>query len=99
MPEISFVNQNRKITVEQGANLREAAIKEYVSLYPHIFKILNCRGHALCGTCVVEIVSGQIDPPNDSEKKKLKKKLAKNPKLRLACQLTIKNDLEVRTHV
>lgn len=99
MPEITFVKQNRKITVEMGANLREASIKEYLSIYPHIFKILNCRGNALCGTCTVEIVSGPVDPPNDSEKKKLKKKLEKNPNIRLACQLAVKGDLAIRTHL
>ncbi|MFQ5672450.1 MAG: 2Fe-2S iron-sulfur cluster-binding protein [Nitrospinales bacterium] len=99
MPVVSFVNQKRKITVETGANLREAAIKEYISVYPHVFKILNCRGNSLCGTCAVEIVSGQVDPPNDREKEKLKNRLKKNPNIRLACQLTVKDDLEVRTHI
>jgi len=99
MPEISFVKQNRKITVENGANLRSAAIHEYLSIYPHIFKILNCRGNSLCGTCAVEIVSGKVDPPNDREKEKLGGKLKKNPNIRLACQLTVNGDLEVRTHI
>ena len=44
MPTIEFVREKRVIEVEQGVNLREAAIREYISLYPHILKILNCRG-------------------------------------------------------
>lgn len=99
MPEISFIKQKRKIIVEAGANLREAAIKEYLSVYPHLFKILNCRGNSLCGTCAVEIVSGQVDPPDEKEQQKLKGRLKKNPNIRLACQLTVNNDLEVRTHI
>ena len=99
MPVISFIKQNRTLTVESGTNLREAAIKEYLSIYPHLFKILNCRGNSLCGSCAVEIVSGQADPPSEKEQHKLKSQLKKNPNIRLACQLTVKEDLEVRTHI
>ena len=98
MPEIEFVREKRVISVEAGANLREAAIKEYISLYPHILKILNCRGRGLCTSCVVEIVSGEADPPNEVEREKIKKKLEKNPNLRLGCQVTVNRDIKVRTH-
>ncbi len=99
MPEVSFTNQNMKINVEPGTNLREAAIKEYISIYPHVFKILNCRGRGLCVSCVVEVVSGEVDPPNEIELEKLKKKRDKNPNLRLGCQITVNSDLEIKTHV
>lgn len=85
--------------MKEGANLRESAIREYISLYPHIFKILNCRGRGLCTSCKVEIVSGTVDPPNDLEKDNLKEKNEQNPKLRLGCQVTVKKDIQVRTHV
>ena len=98
MPEISFITEQRKINVDSGVNLREAAIKEFVSVYPHIFKILNCRGQAMCGTCAVEIVSGRVDPAGDEEKKKIAKKLGKNSNIRLACQVIVKEDITVRTH-
>ena len=98
MPTIEFVRENRTISVEAGANLREVAIKEYISLYPHILKILNCRGRGLCTSCVVEIVSGEVDPPNEVENDKIKKKLDKNPNTRLGCQVTVNQDLKVRTH-
>ena len=99
MPEVSFTNQNIKINVERGTNLREAAIKEYISIYPHVFKILNCRGRGLCVSCVVEVVSGEVDPPNEIELEKLKKKRDKNPNLRLGCQINVNSDLEIKTHV
>ena len=99
MPVISFIKQNRELAVESDANLREAAINEYLSVYPHLFKILNCRGNSLCGTCAVEIVSGQVDPPNEKEEQKLKGRLKKNPNIRLACQLTVKGDMAIRTHI
>lgn len=97
MPQIEFVKEKRFVSVEAGTNLREAAIKEYISLYPHIFKILNCRGRGLCTSCVVEILSGKVNPPDEIESQKMKKKLEGNPNLRLGCQITVDNDIKVRT--
>ncbi|NIQ01074.1 MAG: 2Fe-2S iron-sulfur cluster binding domain-containing protein, partial [Nitrospinaceae bacterium] len=74
MLEIYFENKKRKIKVQEGENLREAAIRHKLSIYPHIFKILNCRGRGLCTSCAVEIVSGDIAPRNEIEQEKLKKK-------------------------
>ena len=99
MPEIEFVREKRVVTVEPGANLREVAIREYISLYPHILKILNCRGRGLCTSCVVEIVSDEMDSISEIEKEKIQKKLKKNPNLRLGCQVTVNHDIKVRTHV
>ena len=96
MLEVQFENQNRTIKVEPGANLREAAIKNKLSVYPHIRKILNCRGRGLCTSCRVEIVSGKVDPRNDVENEKLAKK---SSNIRLACQVTVNDNLVVRTHV
>lgn len=97
MLEIHFPKQNRTIKVESGVNLREAAIANKLSVYPHILKIFNCRGRGLCTSCKVEIVSGKVDPRNDVETEKLKS--SKNPHVRLACQVTVTDNLIVRTHV
>ena len=87
MPELFFVNENKKINVDTGVNLRKASIDGEVGIYSNIFKkLFNCRGNGMCGTCLVRI-----------EKKKLKKKLSEDPNLRLACQLTINNDLKIYT--
>lgn len=96
MLEIQFERQNRTVKVEPGANLREAAIQNKLSIYPHIFKILNCRGRGLCTSCKVEIVSGKVDSRNDVETAKLGE-AASN--LRLACQVAVRDNLVVRTHV
>ncbi len=99
MLEVHFPKQNRTIKVESGANLREAAIANKLSVYPHIFKILNCRGRGLCTSCRVEIESGNVDPRNDVESEKLASALKKNPNLRLACQVTVNDNLVVHSHV
>lgn len=99
MLEIVFEKQKRKVQIEPGANLREVAITNRVSIYPHIFKLLNCRGRGLCSSCRVEIVSGNVSPRNEVEEKNLKRALKKNPELRLACQILVEDNLVVRSHV
>jgi ferredoxin len=94
MLEIKFPDHNRAIKVESGVNLREAAIANKLGIYSHIFKILNCRGRGLCTACKVKIESGDVDPRNDAENDKLK-----DPDMRLACQVTVKDNLVVRTNV
>jgi ferredoxin len=99
MLEVTFLNPKgevrRKIKARPGENLREAAIRNKFGLYPHIFKILNCRGRGLCTSCAVEIVSGDVDPRNATETEKLASQ--KNPAVRLACQVVIKSNLAVKT--
>jgi len=101
MLEVTFLNPKgkvrRKIKVEPGENLRQAAIRNKFGLYPHLFKILNCRGQGLCTSCAVEIVSGDIDPRNAIEIQKLKSKINHVPGIRLACQVTVKDNLVVKT--
>ena len=99
MLEIHFVKQKRTIKADEGETIREAAIRNKLSIYSHIFKILNCRGRGLCHSCVVEVVSGNTEPRNEIEDQQLAGKLEKNPNLRLACQVKISGNLIVKTHV
>ena len=99
MLEIQFIKQKRTIKAEKGETVREAAIRNKLSIYSHIFKILNCRGRGLCHSCVVEVVSGNTEPRNEIENQQLAGKLEKNPKLRLACQLEVSDNLTIKTHV
>jgi len=102
MLNIKFVSQNRTVQAEAGDTVRSAAIKNKLSIYPHIKKILNCRGRGLCNACTVEIVSGNVGPRNEVEEKNLSKQLQSNPNIRLACQIALTDEmdgLEVRTHI
>ena len=99
MLEIQFIKQKRTIKAEEGETVREAAIRNKLSIYSHIFKILNCRGRGLCHSCVVEVVSGNTEPRNEIEDQQLAGKLEKNPKLRLACQVKVSDNLVIKTHV
>ena len=53
----------------------------------------------MCSSCRVEIVSGEVPPRNETENNNLKRPLKKNPNLRLACQITVEDNLVVRSHV
>jgi ferredoxin len=96
MLEIHFEVQNRTIQVESGTNLREAAINNKISIYPNIRKLLNCRGRGLCTSCKVKIVSGKVEPRNEVEQDKLKNA---DPEVRLACQITVADNLVVKSHI
>lgn len=65
MPTITFVKEKKAITVPEGSNLRNEAIKAGIvvnrgvnGLGDGLFKYANCMGKGLCGTCRVNIVKG-----------------------------------------
>ena len=95
MLKVRFEKENRTIEVEEGENLREAAIRNKFSIYPHFTKILNCRGRGLCTACTVQVLSGNIDSRNETETNKLGKK---TDDFRMACQVAATDDLVVRTN-
>ena len=94
MLKVHFEKENRTIEVEEGENLREASIQNKFSIYPHITKILNCRGRGLCTACTVQVLSGKLEPRNEVETDKLKKK---PDAFRMACQVARTDNLVVRT--
>ena len=48
-------NETIDLKAGYGANLRKAALYNDAEVYKGFNKFLNCRGHGLCGKCVVEI--------------------------------------------
>ena len=95
MLKVRFEKENRTIEVEEGENLREASIRNKFSIYPHITKILNCRGRGLCTACTVQVLSGKLESRNEVETEKLEKK---PDDFRMACQVVVKDNLVVRTN-
>ncbi|CAB9497478.1 Ferredoxin [Seminavis robusta] len=84
-----------------GETLRTAALRRNIAS-PHNGRanLINCRGLGTCGTCAVEIVEGIVDPPerNDVEEFRLNlppHNLHNNTKLRLACQIQIRENITV----
>ena len=102
MPVVEFVKEGRRYDVPPGTNLRKFALKCQIPVYKGINRILNCRGHRLCGTCRMEIVDGKgASPQTPAEKNTIIGKflLAKklNPNLRLSCQVIVNGDIKVVT--
>lgn len=75
--------------VEKGSNPSEVLNS---SNSPVLF---GCRT-GVCGTCLVEVLSGEaeIDAPTGAEKEILEVFAPGNEKARLACQLTVNEDTE-----
>lgn len=106
MPKIKFVKEKKEIEVEPGANLRKAALKEGIELYPGLHKYVNCMGFGQCASCRVQIVKGveNVSPQGFFEKLRLIlgpitlfARLGHEKDLRLACQTRVNGDIEVET--
>lgn len=83
-----------RIDAPKGAILRSVLIDNQVDVYTLVGKMTNCGGVGQCGTCIVDVVSGECSPRRPVEDRKLKGKPAS---LRLACQTTAEGDVRLRT--
>ena len=102
MPVVTFVNEKKEIQVPEGANLRREARKAGIQLYPHVHRVLNCRGLGQCGSCRVLITKGSENASRMGliEKMRLKMSMAyigHEDTMRLACQTRVKGDMTVQT--
>lgn len=107
MPKVHFIREEKVIEVPAGSNLRKEALKAGINLYPGPFKVLNCRGFAVCASCRVILRNGTI---RNTGPKTMAERLTPwhNPlyafatighedEMRLACQTTVMGDIEVLT--
>jgi len=102
MPVVEFVKEGKRYDVPPGTNLRKFALKCQISPYKGINKLLNCRGHQLCGTCRVEVLDGKgIPARTPAEEETLVGRLLRakklTPNLRLSCRVTVNADIKVLT--
>ena len=103
MPKVTFVNEKRTIEVERGASLRYAALENDVPLYCMWFglsKFANCHGNGLCWTDRVQVTPASAINPRTALEKLMTKVPAlgtRDPRWRLACQVEVLEDCEVRT--
>ncbi len=106
MPKVTFVNEKREIEVEPGANLRQAALKAGVAVYPGVNRYLNCRGFGLCGTCRVLVKKGveNLSPKTLIERANLNTHpltmlavLGHEDEMRLSCQTRVNGDCTIET--
>ena len=105
MPTIKFIKEKKDVEVEQGANLRQVALKEGISLYPGIHHYINCVGFAGCASCRVLVRKGleNVTPAGWWEKFRLlwpdtgMARLGHEQDMRLACQMRVNGDVEIET--
>ncbi|MFQ5865791.1 MAG: hypothetical protein ACE5IW_11240 [bacterium] len=92
MPSVHFEEANVTVTAREGQDIREIAQKNKVSVYGGINKFLNCRGLGLCGTDrIVVDPKDCVTPPTWKEKLHFGDK----PKMRLACQAKLVDDVNI----
>lgn len=98
--EISVQQEDGSVTRISGENngvLRNTLLENKVDLYTFAGKLTNCNGGGQCGTCVVEVLSGEdrLTIRTDAEERKLSKKPSN---FRLACQvLTLGGEVTLKT--
>jgi ferredoxin len=106
MPKIKFVKEKKDIEVEPGANLRKAALKEGIQLYPGIHRYVNCMGFGQCASCRVKITKGMENVSRRGWWERLRLSagpdtwfawLGNESTLRLACRTRVNGDIEVET--
>ncbi len=98
MPTINFVRENVQVEVPEGDQVRYPALENDIQIYNSLWKLANCHGNGLCATDRVIITPAKnIKPPTFLEKFRLGNAHKKNPDLRLACQVQVYGDIEVKT--
>ena len=106
MPKVTFVNEKQEVEVEPGANLRQAALKAGVAVYPGVNRYLNCMGFGLCGTCRVLVKKGMenLSPKTFIERANLNAHpltmlaaIGHEDEMRLSCQVRVNGDCTIET--
>lgn len=102
--KITIENLNKTIEAEVGQDIRSALLENDIEVYEGIKRFTiplvgNCGGHGLCGSCVVDVVSGEgLTDPSMYEKARAQMyagKRASNP--RLSCLTRVYQDTVIRT--
>ena len=99
MPKIKVINTETGETIDlkagYGANLRKAALYNNAEVYKGLNKFLNCRGHGMCGKCVVE-----IEPLENVNPRSLFETIHKlEPNQKLGCRVKILGDITVKAAI
>ncbi len=93
MPKITA--EGKTFDVAAATNLREALLEQDLDLYSQGAKILNCHGHGICGTCLVQ-VEGAVSAPTQIEMARMAfPPHSAHQDRRLACQVKVLGDVRV----
>jgi ferredoxin len=93
MPNI--IAEGKTFAVAEGTNLREALLEQDIDLYSGSANVLNCHGHGLCGTCLVQ-VEGAVSEPTQLETTRMSfPPNSAHKERRLSCQVKVLGDVRV----
>ncbi len=96
MPTVHFVKQDLTVECPVGTNIRELALAHEIDLYAFPANLLNCRGHALCGTCRIKIDDTRaVSEKTPDEEAKVG---WEGPSFRLACKSQVLADVKIVTN-
>ncbi len=99
MPMVEF--DGLELKCKKGETLRDVLLRASgVSPYNGAAETVNCGGNALCGTCAVEIVEGEVTEPTSQEQRRMKLPPLRDAEedLRLSCQCEVLSDIVVHKH-
>jgi len=88
MPTVTVVNRGESFDVQQGRTVLTGAQKSGARWRSY------CGGQALCGTCCMLVVDGELDPPSDTERYFIEG-WGYHPAYRLACQARVTGNVSV----
>ena len=89
MPKISVPQKNLSFDVKSGTNLMNALLEAGIPVAS------SCHGDGICSMCRMQ-VQGTVAPPTDFEASALKRNKAQVGE-RLSCQVSVENDIVVKT--
>src|SRR4051812_16623977 len=88
MPNVT-VEGEKTFAVEPGTKLVLAIEDAGIDI------MHRCGGNARCTTCRVEVLGGDVPPPEDLERTRLAREGELAPNIRLSCQIRVNSDLWV----
>jgi ferredoxin len=94
VPKVHFINEQVTVEVAENTTLRQAAMEQGIEIYRGMWMHFNCFGNGICGRCKVWITSS---PDTVSRRSKRERFHRIRGQQRLACQVRIVKDVEVRT--
>ncbi|WP_117591302.1 2Fe-2S iron-sulfur cluster-binding protein [Haloprofundus halophilus] len=96
MPTVQF--RGRDIDCEEGEVLRDVLLAAGLSPHNGRAQQLNCRGHATCGTCAVEVEGGVSEMEKRERRRLSLPPHSLDSGLRLSCQTRVEGDVRVTKH-
>lgn len=94
MPRVRFLTEQITVDVPAGATIRDVAIQAGVEIYRGMWTHMNCRGNGICGRCSIWMMSPEDRVSAPSVRERFH---AVKGKSRLACQVRVMGDVDIRT--